>query len=357
MPPAGAASPFIAACRGQPASRVPVWFMRQAGRSLPEYRAVRERHSFAEVVADPELAAEVTLQPVRRLGVDAAILFSDIVTPVQAIVDGIHIEAERGPVVVAPFRTKADLARLRPLEPELDVPYVLDTVRLVRSRLPAGVPLIGFAGAPFTVASYLVEGGRSRDHRRTKALMYGEPDVWADLVDRLAGVALASLRAQVEAGAQAVQLFDSWVGTLSEADYRRYVLPASARVLDGLADLDVPRIHFGVGAGHLLSAMADAGADVVGVDWRISLDEARRRLGAGVAVQGNLDPAALFCPPAVLAARVRAVLAANGGRPGHVFNLGWGVLPDTDPAALRTVVEIVHGHGQGSGGAEQPPSG
>ena len=339
------APPFLAACRGEPAQHVPVWFMRQAGRSLPEYRALRERHTFAEVVADPELAAEVTLQPVRRLGVDAAILFSDIVTPVQAIVDGIDIQPERGPVVVSPLRTKGDLARLRPLEPELDVPYVLDTVRLVRSRLPADVALVGFAGAPFTVASYLVEGGKSGDHRHTKALMYGEPDVWADLLDRLAGVAVASLRAQVEAGAQAVQLFDSWVGTLSEDDYRRHVLPASARVLDGLADLGIPRIHFGVGAGHLLVAMADAGADVVGLDWRTPLDEARRRLGPGVAVQGNLDPAALFCPPAVLDARVRAVLEANGGHPGHVFNLGWGVPPDADPDALRRVVDLVHGEG------------
>ena len=341
----GVPGPFLQACRGEPVERVPVWFMRQAGRSLPEDRALRERHSFAEVIADPELAAEVTLQPVRRLGVDAAILFSDIVTPVQAIVEGITIQPDHGPVVTSPLRTKADLARLRPLEPELDVPSVLDTVRLVRSRLAPEVALIGFAGAPFTVASYLVEGGKSSDHRHTKALMYGEPDVWADLLDRLAGVALASLRAQVEAGAQAVQLFDSWVGTLSEPDYRRFVLPASARVLAGLADLGVPRIHFGVGAGHLLAAMAEAGADVVGVDWRTPLDVARRLLGPDLAVQGNLDPAVLLGPGDVLDARVRAVLAANGGRPGHVFNLGWGVLPETDPDLLRRVVELVHGEG------------
>ncbi len=354
VPAAPPAVPFLRACRRERPSRLPVWFMRQAGRSLPEYRALRERYSFAEVVADPELAAEVTLQPVRRLGVDAAILFSDIVTPVQALVDGIRIQPDHGPVVASPFRTKADLARLRPLEPELDVPFVLDAIRLVRSRLPAEVALIGFAGGPFTVASYLVEGGKSSDHRRTKALMYGEPDVWEDLLDRLAGVALASLRAQVDAGAQAVQLFDSWVGTLSEPDYRRYVLPATARVLEGLAGLGVPRIHFGVGAGHLLSAMADAGADVVGVDWRTPLDQARQRLGPDVAVQGNLDPAALFCAPEVLDARVRAVLAANGGRPGHVFNLGWGVLPATDPDALLRVVELVHAEGmeQGHGHAE-----
>ncbi len=337
--------PVVAAYRGEAVERTPVWFMRQAGRSLPEYRALRERHSFAEVVRAPELAAEVTLQPVRRLGVDAAILFSDIVTPVQAVVEGIEIRPDRGPVVDRPFRTKDDLARLRPIEPDVDLPYVLETVRLVRAALAPEVALIGFAGAPFTVASYLVEGGKSSDYRHTKALMYGEPDVWEDLLDRLAGIALATLAAQVAAGAQAVQLFDSWVGALSEADYRRFVLPASRRVLEGLADLGVPRIHFGVGAGHLLGAMAEAGADVVGVDWRIPLDVARRRLGPDVAVQGNLDPTTVFAPPEVLGARVGEVLAANGGQPGHVFNLGWGVLPDTDPDALRRVVDLVHTHG------------
>lgn len=336
--------PVIAAYRGEAVERVPVWFMRQAGRSLPEYRAIRERHSFAEVVRNPELAAEVTLQPVRRHGVDAAILFSDIVTPLQSVVEGISIEADVGPVVERPVRTKADLARLRPLEPEADVPYVLETVRLVRGALAPEVALIGFAGAPFTLASYLVEGGKSSDYRRTMALMRDEPDVWTDLLDRLAGIALASLRAQVAAGAQAVQLFDSWVGALSASDYRRFVLPASARVLAGLADLGVPRVHFGVGAGHLLEAMAEAGADVMGVDWRTSLDEARRRLGPGVAVQGNLDPAALAAPPEVLRSEVAAVLAANAGRPGHVFNLGWGVPPETDPSTLAHVVGLVHAH-------------
>ncbi len=335
--------PVVAAYRGEPLERVPVWFMRQAGRSLPEYRALRRGRSFAEVVRTPELAAEVTLQPVRRLGVDAAILFSDIVTPVQAVLEGIHIRPDRGPVVDQPVRTKDDLARLRPLDPATDLPYVLETVRLVRQALPPEVALIGFAGAPFTVASYLVEGGKSSDYRQTKALMHAEPDVWDDLLDRLAGMALATLAAQVEAGAQAVQLFDSWVGTLAEDDYRRFVLPASRRVLEGLADLDVPRVHFGVGAGHLLEAMAEAGADVVGVDWRIPLDQARERLGPGVAVQGNLDPTTLFAPPEVLDDRVRRMLAANGGRPGYVANLGWGVLPDTDPDALRRVVDLVHG--------------
>jgi uroporphyrinogen decarboxylase len=338
-------NPFLAACRREPAGRVPVWFMRQAGRSLPEYRAVRARHEFTDMIRRPEVAAEVTLQPVRRLGVDAAILFSDIVTPVQAIVDGVEVTAGEGPVVASPFRTKADLDRLRPIEPEVDIPYVLETVRTVRAELPSDVALIGFTGAPFTVASYLVEGGRSRDYARTKALMYGEPEVWVELLDRLAGIALATLRAQVAAGAQAVQLFDSWVGALSVDDYRDLVLPASARVLDGLADLGVPRIHFGVGTAHLLGLLGDAGADVVGVDWRVPLDHARRLVGADRAVQGNLDPTALLAPGDVLDAKVRAVLAANGGARGHVFNLGWGVLPETDPAQLRRVVDLVHAEG------------
>jgi uroporphyrinogen decarboxylase len=333
--------PFLAACAGRPVERTPVWFMRQAGRALPEYRAVRERFAFSEMIRRPEVAAEVTLQPVRRLGVDAAILFSDLITPVQAVVPGVDVHPGQGPVVDEPFRTAADVDRLRPLEPEADLPYVLEAVRLVRAELPPAVPLIGFAGAPFTVASYLVEGGRSSDHARTKALLYGDPATWATLLDRLAENTIATLRAQVGAGAQAVQVFDSWVGVLSADDYRRSVLPASAKVFAGLADLGVPRIHFGVGTGHLLPLMAGAGADVVGVDWRVPLDVARC-LVDGRAVQGNLDPTALLAPPEVLDDRVDGVLSANGGRPGHVFNLGWGVLPETDPDAMRRVVDRVH---------------
>ncbi|MCI3948622.1 MAG: hemE, partial [Acidimicrobiales bacterium] len=330
-----------AACAGRPVERTPVWFMRQAGRALPEYRAIRERFAFSEMIRRPEVAAEVTLQPVRRLGVDAAILFSDLITPVQAVVPGVDVHPGKGPVVDEPFRTAADVERLRPLEPEADLPYVLEAVRLVRAELPPAVPLIGFAGAPFTVASYLVEGGRSSDHARTKALLYGDPGTWAALLDRLADSTIATLRAQVGAGAQAVQVFDSWVGALSAEDYRRSVLPASSKVFAALADLGVPRIHFGVGTGHLLPLMAEAGADVVGVDWRVPLDVARC-LVDGRSVQGNLDPTALLGPSEVLDERVDAVLAAAGGRPGHVFNLGWGVLPDTDPDALRRVVDRVH---------------
>jgi len=319
--------------------------MRQAGRSLPEYRRLREEHpAFSDVIHRPELAAEVTMQPVRRHGVDAAILFSDIMTPVQAIVPGIDIHPGKGPVVETPFRTKADLDRLRPLDVDRDIPYVVDTVGRVRNELSDDVALIGFGGAPFTIASYLVEGGKSREYRHTKTLMYAQPEVWAELADRLADITLASLRAQVDAGAQAVQVFDSWVGALSVSDYRTHVLPATARIFAGLADLDVPRIHFGVGTAHLLPSMAEAGADVVGVDWRTPLAEARRIVGDR-AVQGNLDPTALFAPPEVVDAKVRDVLADAGGEPGHIFNLGWGVLPETDPEVLTRVVKVVHALG------------
>ncbi len=337
--------PFLAACAGRPAERVPVWFMRQAGRSLPEYRAIRAEHTFAQLIATPELAAEITLQPVRRLGVDAAILFSDLMTPVQAVTDGIEIETGSGPVVDQPFRRPADLGRLRRLEADVDLAPVLETIRMVRAELAADIALIGFAGAPFTVASYLVEGGRSRDFVHTKALMYRDPVTWRALLDQLADIAVATLRAQVAAGAQAVQLFDSWVGALDADDYRRHVLPTTTRVFAELADLGVPTIHFGVGASHLFEDMATAGSTVMGVDWRLSLDRARTLLGADRPVQGNLDPTVLFAPSDVVETKVRQVLASNGGRPGHVFNLGWGVLPETDPDALRRVVDLVHAEG------------
>jgi uroporphyrinogen decarboxylase len=333
-------APFLAACRREPVALVPVWFMRQAGRSLPEYRAVRARHGMLDVVRSPELAAEVTLQPVRRLGVDAAILFSDIVVPLVGI--GVELAAGTGPVVAEPFRSADDLRRLRVLEPEADIPYVGEAVRLAVKEL-GDVPLIGFAGGPFTLASYLIEGGPSKTYARTKSLMYGDSATWAALLDALAGLAIASLRAQVEAGAAAVQVFDSWAGALSPADYRRFVLPASRRVFAGIADLGVSRVHFGVGTGELLELLAEAGADVVGVDWRVPLDRARDRLGPGVAVQGNLDPARCLAPWPAVAEGVRDVLARNAGRPGHVFNLGWGVLPETDPDTLRRIVDLVHG--------------
>ena len=317
--------------------------MRQAGRALPEYRAVRAKASMFDVIRTPELAAEVTLQPVRRLGVDAAILFSDIVVPVAALGVGVELREGVGPVVDQPFRSDADLKRLRAFEPDVDAPYVADTVRLLAGELD--VPLIGFAGGPFTLASYLIEGGPSKTHARTKALMHTEPRTWCDLLDRLAGISLASLRAQVEAGAEAVQVFDSWVGALSPDDYRVHVLDASARIFAGLADLGVPRIHFGVGTGELLGLLGGAGADVVGVDWRVPLDVARTRVADGVALQGNLDPAVCLAPWDVVEASALDVLRRNHGHPGHVFNLGHGVLPDTDADTLRRLVELVHAHG------------
>jgi uroporphyrinogen decarboxylase len=342
--------PFLRACRGLPGApgdRVPVWFMRQAGRSLPEYRSIRGSGSILDAIRDPELSAEITLQPVRRYDVDAAILYSDIVVPVAAIGFGVDVAPGVGPVVEQPFARAADLERLRPLDPEADTPYVLETVRILAKELP--VPLIGFAGAPFTVASYLIEGRPSRTYARTKALRHGEPTVWHQLMERLADLAIASLRSQVDAGAVALQVFDSWAGALSPPDYVRFVLPHSRRVFDEVADLGVPRIHFGVGTGELLGLMASAGADVVGVDWRVPIDEARRRVPADRALQGNLDPALCLAPWEVVADAVRDVLARNGGHPGHVFNLGHGVLPETDPSVLERVVELVHAEGRCDG--------
>ncbi|HVE73926.1 MAG TPA: uroporphyrinogen decarboxylase [Mycobacteriales bacterium] len=338
LAPAAAASPFLRACRRQPLPTPPVWFMRQAGRALPEYRALRARVPMLEACFDPALVTEITLQPVRRLGVDAAILFSDIVVPLKALGVDLDIVPGIGPVVAEPVRSKDDLDRLRALTPD-HVPFITAAVRSLVGEL-GPVPLIGFAGAPFTLASYLVEGGPSKTHARTKALMHGEPQLWHDLLDRLADITLAFLRVQVDAGASAVQLFDSWVGALPARDYREFVQPHSARVLAGVTD--VPRIHFGVGTGELLGDLGSAGADVVGVDWRIPLDEATRRLGPTYAVQGNLDPAVLLAPPDVVRRQVAEVIEAGRAAPGHVFNLGHGVLPETDPDVLQLVVDTVH---------------
>jgi uroporphyrinogen decarboxylase len=321
--------------------------MRQAGRSLPEYRALRGEGSILEAIASPELAAAITLQPVQRYGVDAAILFSDIVVPLVAIGVEIDIEPGRGPVLADRFTSTADLRRLRPLEPEVDLAHVLATVKIVVDELD--VPLIGFAGAPFTLASYLVEGGPSRTFGRTKALMHSEPELWARLTEALADISLAALRAQVAAGAEAVQLFDSWAGALSRTEYERFALPGSRRILEGLAGTGVPRIHFGVGTGELLDLMRAAGADVVGVDWRVALSDAARRVGPGVALQGNLDPAICLAPRPVVEDAARAVLADAAELPGHVFNLGHGVLPETDPGVLAAVVDLVHAETQRPG--------
>ena len=333
-------SPFLRACRREPVPHTPVWFMRQAGRSLPEYRELRGTGSILDAIHTPDLATEITLQPVRRHGVDAAVLFSDIVVPIQAVGFGVDVVPGTGPVVEDPFAGAADLDRLRPLEPEADLPYVLETVRNLVDELK--VPLIGFAGAPFTVASYLIEGRPSRTYEKTKAMMLGEPELWAALIDRLADLALGFLRAQVAAGASAVQLFDSWAGALTPQQYEAHVLPASRKVFAGLADLGVPRVHFGVGTGELLCLFADAGADVVGVDWRVPIDAGWERIGFDKGVQGNLDPAACLAPWPAVEREVVGVLERIAGRPGHIFNLGHGVLPETDPTVLTRIVELVH---------------
>ena len=333
-------SPFLRACRREPVPHTPVWFMRQAGRSLPEYRELRGTGSILDAIHTPDLATEITLQPVRRHGVDAAVLFSDIVVPLQAVGFGVDVVPGTGPVVEEPFAGTADLPRLRPLEAEADIPYVLETVRNLVTELE--VPLIGFAGAPFTVASYLIEGRPSRTYAKTKAMMLGEPALWGALIDRLADLALAFIRAQVEAGATAVQLFDSWAGALTPEQYAAHVLPASQKVFAGLADLGVPRVHFGVGTGELLGLFAEAGADVVGVDWRVPIDAGWERIGLDKGVQGNLDPAACLAPWPAVEHEVLGVLDRIGGRSGHIFNLGHGVLPETDPTVLTRIVELVH---------------
>jgi uroporphyrinogen decarboxylase len=344
LAPSPADSAFVHACRqDQLDDRVPVWFMRQAGRSLPEYKRVREGIPMLQSCMRPDLVAEITLQPVRRYGVDAAIFYSDIMVPLKAVGVDLDIVPGRGPVMGRPVREEADLAALRPLQPD-DVHYVSEAVRLLVAELGA-TPLIGFAGAPFTLASYLVEGGPSKDYAKTKAMMVGRPELWDRLCTALADIAGAFLEVQVDAGASAVQLFDSWAGSLSAADYARYAQPYSARVLQRVADRGVPRIHFGVGTGELLGRMGAAGAEVVGVDWRVPLAEASRRIGPGYAVQGNLDPALLGAPWPVLAERVREVVRSGAEAPGHVFNLGHGVPPDTDPGVLGRVVELVQSEG------------
>jgi len=314
--------------------------MRQAGRSLPEYRAVREGIPMLESCRRPDLVTEITLQPVRRHGVDAAIFFSDIVVPLAAVGVDLDIVPGTGPVVAQPFRTRADLDRLPELTPD-HVPDITEAVRLLVAEL-GSTPLIGFSGAPFTLASYLVEGGPSRNHEHTKSLMHGDPQLWNDLCARLAQISGAFLRVQASAGASVVQLFDSWVGALPVSDYVRFVQPHSAVALAAVADLGVPRIHFGVGTGELLPAMGAAGAEVVGVDFRVSLTDAVARLGPSYAVQGNLDPALLFAPWDVIEARVREIVAEGVAAPGHIFNLGHGVLPEVDPDVLTRITELVH---------------
>ncbi|MFN8188954.1 MAG: uroporphyrinogen decarboxylase [Nocardioidaceae bacterium] len=339
--PTLADSPFLAAARGEKPSHTPVWFMRQAGRSLPEYRAAREGVAMLESCMTPELIVEITLQPVRRYGVDAAIFFSDIVLPLKAVGVDLDIKPGVGPVVASPVETLADVAAIPDLTPD-DVPFITRAVQELVGELGA-TPLIGFAGAPFTVASYLVEGGPSKEHARTKAMMFGAPDVWDALMAKIGGIAAAFLEVQVAAGASAIQLFDSWAGALTPRDYREFVMPHSAAVLDRVGRLGVPRIHFGVGTGSLLPLMGEAGADVVGVDWRMPLDQAVPLVGDR-AVQGNLDPTLVFAPTEVMTARAAEVIEAGRSARGHIFNLGHGVIPSTDPDQLARLTEFVQGY-------------
>jgi uroporphyrinogen decarboxylase len=337
---------FLKACRRQPVDCTPVWFMRQAGRYMKEYRDIRAKHGILTICKTPELAAEVTLQPIYRLGVDAAILFADILLPLEPM--GIHLEFAQGegPVIHNPINDKVSVDALRAVDPQEHLGFVFDAIRLVRRELDGKVPLIGFAGAPFTLASYMIEGGHSRDYMQTKLMMYKAPDVWRSLMQKLAQVVADYLRSQIQAGAQAVQIFDSWVGCLSPSDYRKYVQPYSRQLIAALAPEGVPIIHFGTGTATLLELMREAGGDVIGIDWRIEIDAAWRRLGDTVAVQGNLDPIVLMAPLAELKRRVEDILRRVDHRPGHIFNLGHGVLPPTPVENVAAVVEMVHEYSQ-----------
>jgi uroporphyrinogen decarboxylase len=330
---------FLRACRRQPVDATPVWFMRQAGRSFAAYRRLRERYGILELAKTPDLCAEVTLMPVRELGVDAAVLFADIMLPLEPMGVDLRIEPELGPIIDRPIRSAADVEALRPFDPA-GVSFTLDAIRLVRRELDGQAGVIGFSGAPFTLACYLIEGRPSRDYPMAKAFMYREPAMWHDLMDRLSTMVVAYLRAQIDAGAEVVQVFDSWVGGLGPADYTAFVQPHVRRIFD---DLDgVPAIHFGTGTAALLELMAEAGGDVIGIDHRVSLAEAWRRIGPDRGIQGNLDAARLLAGWEATEAGARAVLDEAAGRPGHVFNLGHGVMPATDPGLLRRLVDFVH---------------
>jgi uroporphyrinogen decarboxylase len=333
---------FLNACRRKPVDCTPVWFMRQAGRYMEEFRAVRKKHSLLEVAKTPALAVEVTLQPIKKLDLDAAIIFADILLPLEPM--GIRLEFQKGegPVIHNPVRNKSDVEALRNIDPDTDLSFVADAIRMARAELDGKIPLIGFSGAPFTLASYLIEGGHSKNHLLVKKIMYHEPKVWATLMDRLSRMIAAYLKSQIKAGAQAVQLFDSWVGCLSPQDYREYVLPYSNRVIGALKNDGVPVIHFGTDTAMLLEPMREAGGDVIGLDWRVNLDEAWRRIGYDTAVQGNLDPAVLFAPLPEIEKRVKDIIKRAENRPGHIFNLGHGILPETPFENVKAVVEMVH---------------
>ncbi|HJR81281.1 MAG TPA: uroporphyrinogen decarboxylase [Anaerolineales bacterium] len=335
---------FLRACRREPVDVTPVWFMRQAGRYMPEYRAVRERYSLLEICYQPELASEVTLQPVCALGVDSAILFADILLPVISLGLGLEFAKGEGPVIGKPVRSMADVEAMRPVHAESDLGYVMEAIRILRGELN-GIPLIGFCGAPFTVASYIIEGSSSRDFLKTKMMMYTAPEIWHALMEKLTDVLMEYLVAQIRAGAQAVQVFDSWVGALNPQDYENFVLPYSRRVLAAAQTQNVPVIHFGTNTSTLLPFMKRAGGDVIGLDWRIPLDDGWAMLGDDVAVQGNLDPAVLFAPLPEIKTRVHDILRRAEGRPGHIFNLGHGILQHTPVENVKAVVDMVHEYG------------
>ncbi|MCK6591047.1 MAG: uroporphyrinogen decarboxylase [Polyangiaceae bacterium] len=332
---------FLRACRREPTDVTPVWFMRQAGRYMQEYRDLRTKYSLLEICKTPELALAVTLQPL-RLGVDAAILFADILLPLEPMGAPFEFAKGEGPVIHEPVRDRAGIERLRVFEPEEGLGYVLEAIRLIRRELNGKTPLIGFAGAPFTIASYLIEGGKSSDYKRTKQIMWGEPEAFSMLMGKIAEVVRRYLRAQVEAGAQAVQLFDSWVGSLAPADYIEHIQPHVRHILRDLETTGVPVIHFGTNTATLLEAQRDAGGSVIGVDWRIPLGDAWKRIGYDRAIQGNLDPLLLCAPREVAEKRARQVLTEAGGRPGHIFNLGHGIVPETPVDTVKAIVDLVH---------------
>ena len=331
---------FIKACWGQPVDRTPVWLMRQAGRYLPQYMAVRKKCTFLELCKTPELAAEVTIQPIDYLGADAAILFSDILTPVEPM--GLKLDFVPGPVFENPVRTQADVDALRIPVMEEDVPYVLETIKILRREFEGRVPLIGFGGAPFTLACYMVEGKGSKDFAQIKRMMYGAPELYASLMEKITEMDRQYLNAQIAAGAQAIQIFDTWGGIVSPLDYEKYVLPYTTKLIDGLNRDGIPIIHFVKGAGTMLKSVRKAGSDVVGLDWHVNLGKARDMLGPEIAVQGNLDPTVLYAPKAHIEREVKRILDENAGRPGHIFNLGHGILPTVDPEHARFMVECVH---------------
>jgi uroporphyrinogen decarboxylase len=333
---------FLRACRRKPVDCTPVWFMRQAGRYMAEYRVLRERYSLLTLCKTPELAAQITLQPIQQLPVDAAIIFTDLLIPLEAMGARLVFAPNEGPVIENPIRGASDVEVLRLVDPQADLGFTLEAIRIVCHELDGKLPLIGFAGAPFTLASYLIEGGGSRHYVQTKRLMYHQPDVWHRLLDKLARLAATFLQAQIDAGAQAVQLFDSWVGCLAPDDYSTYVLPHTKRIIEALRGANAPVIHFAADTATLLEAMREAGGDVIGVDWRIPLDDAWRCLGDEVGIQGNLDPVALFAPVPEIARRVEDILQRAGNRLGHIFNLGHGILPETPVEHVQAVAEMVH---------------